>query len=128
MSAYQNDIKAVAALKEKAGNSWSAINPESVARMRAQNRFKTGLDIAKYTADRINNCGVEDIRYDSVFSGPEDENHAGDAVRLAFVEDSWVRNITAVHFHHAAVTISNSTVRCTVQDSACKDMISIVTV
>ena len=50
MSAYQNDIKAVAALKESAGNSWSAINPESVARMRAQNRFKTGLDIAKYTA------------------------------------------------------------------------------
>jgi hypothetical protein len=83
--------------------------------------------IAKYTANRINNCGVEDIRFDSVFSGPEDENHAGDAVRLAFVEDSWVRNITAVHFHHAAVTISDSTVRVTVQDSACKDMISIVT-
>ncbi|HKQ72658.1 MAG TPA: hypothetical protein VJ810_02945 [Blastocatellia bacterium] len=83
--------------------------------------------IAKYTATRINNCGVEDIRFDSVFSGPEDENHAGDAVRFAFVEDSWVRNITAVHFHHAAVTISDSTVRCTVQDSACKDMISIVT-
>ena len=83
--------------------------------------------ITKYATDRINNCGVEDIRFDSVFSGPEDENHAGDAVRLAFVEDSWVRNITAVHFHHAAVTISNSTVRCTVQDSACKDMISIVT-
>ncbi|WP_373184860.1 isocitrate lyase [Halopseudomonas sp.] len=50
MSAYENDIKAVAALKDSAGNSWSAINPESVARMRAQNRFKTGLDIAKYTA------------------------------------------------------------------------------
>ena len=33
--------------------------------------------IAKYTTDRINNCGVEDIRFDSVFSGPEDENHAG---------------------------------------------------
>lgn len=50
MSAYQNDIKAVSALKDTAGNGWSAINPESVARMRAQNRFKTGLDIAKYTA------------------------------------------------------------------------------
>ncbi|GLX14653.1 isocitrate lyase [Pseudomonas straminea] len=50
MSAYENDIKAVAALKEAAGSSWSAINPESVARMRAQNRFKTGLDVAKYTA------------------------------------------------------------------------------
>jgi hypothetical protein len=83
--------------------------------------------IAKYAADRINNCGVEDIRFDSIFSAPDDENHAGEAVRLAFVEDSWVRNITAVHFHFSAVTISNSTVRCTVQDSACKDMISIVT-
>jgi hypothetical protein len=27
-----------------------AINPESAARMATQNRFKTGLDIAKYTA------------------------------------------------------------------------------
>jgi isocitrate lyase len=50
MSAYRNDINTVAALKEAAGNSWSAINPESVARMRAQNRFKTGLQIATYTA------------------------------------------------------------------------------
>ncbi|GIZ13036.1 isocitrate lyase [Pseudomonas sp. NCCP-436] len=50
MSAYQNEIKAVAALKEKFGNTWSAINPEYAARMRIQNRFKTGLDIAKYTA------------------------------------------------------------------------------
>jgi isocitrate lyase len=50
MSAYQNEIKAVAALKEKYGSSWSAINPEYAARMRLQNRFKTGLDIAKYTA------------------------------------------------------------------------------
>ena len=32
------------------GDSWSAINPESVARMQLQNRFHTGLDIARYTA------------------------------------------------------------------------------
>lgn len=50
MSTYQNEIKAVAALKNKFGNSWSAINPEYAARMRIQNRFKTGLDIARYTA------------------------------------------------------------------------------
>ncbi|MBM96784.1 MAG: isocitrate lyase, partial [Oceanospirillaceae bacterium] len=50
MSAYENDIKAVAALKEAAGAGWSGISEESVARMRAQNKFKTGLDVAKYTA------------------------------------------------------------------------------
>ncbi len=33
--------------------SWRAINPEYVLRMRLQNRFRTGLDIARYTADII---------------------------------------------------------------------------
>ena len=51
MSNYQSAIEAVKAIKEKAGSSWDAINPESIARMRAQNKFKTGLDIAQYTAD-----------------------------------------------------------------------------
>ncbi len=32
------------------GSGWSAINPESVARMQLQNRFRTGLDIARHTA------------------------------------------------------------------------------
>jgi isocitrate lyase len=50
MSQYQDDIKAIASLKDKEGSAWNAINPESAARMRAQNRFKTHLDIAKYTA------------------------------------------------------------------------------
>lgn len=51
MSSYTNDIDAVAALKEANGSSWNAIGAEYVARMRAQNKFKNGLDIAQYTAD-----------------------------------------------------------------------------
>jgi len=51
MSNYQSAIEAVQAIKAKAGSSWDAINPESIARMRAQNKFKTGLEIAQYTAD-----------------------------------------------------------------------------
>jgi isocitrate lyase len=51
MSTYQDDIQAVAKLKSAQGSAWDAINPESAARMRAQNKFKTGLDIARYTAD-----------------------------------------------------------------------------
>ncbi|MBP1324968.1 isocitrate lyase [Leucobacter exalbidus] len=51
MTAFQNDIEAVKALIEQNGSSWDKINPEYVARMRAQNRFKTGLEIAQYTAD-----------------------------------------------------------------------------
>ena len=51
MTIYQNDIEAIETLKHAVGRSWDAIDPESVARMRAQNRFKTGLEIAQYTAD-----------------------------------------------------------------------------
>ena len=48
---YQAEIKAAQEVLSKNGTSWSAIQAESVARMRLQNKFKTGLDIAKYTAD-----------------------------------------------------------------------------
>ncbi|HVR91727.1 MAG TPA: isocitrate lyase [Novosphingobium sp.] len=34
----------------KSYGTWDGINAESVARMREQNRFRTGLDIARYTA------------------------------------------------------------------------------
>ncbi|MEH3023147.1 MAG: isocitrate lyase [Pseudomonas oryzihabitans] len=50
MSAYENDVQAIGALKNSTGNHWSAINPEYAARMRLQNRFKTGLDIARHCA------------------------------------------------------------------------------
>jgi isocitrate lyase len=51
MSTYQADIDSVGALRTENGSPWNTINPESAARMRAQNKFKTGLEIAQYTAD-----------------------------------------------------------------------------
>ncbi|MDC3264117.1 isocitrate lyase [Porticoccaceae bacterium] len=50
MSNFSNDLAAVAKLKEQHGGNWGAISADSAARMRAQNRFQTGIDIAKYTA------------------------------------------------------------------------------
>ena len=46
---YQNEIEAAEALL-KTKDTWNGITAEAVARMRLQNRFKTGLDIARYTA------------------------------------------------------------------------------
>ncbi|MDC0014507.1 isocitrate lyase [Gammaproteobacteria bacterium] len=40
-------LKAVPGFK---GSNWNSIKPESAARMVIQNQFKTGIDIAKYTA------------------------------------------------------------------------------
>ncbi|MEC7376530.1 MAG: isocitrate lyase [Pseudomonadota bacterium] len=46
---YAKDVDQIASLL-KQHPTWNAINPKHAARMRAQNKFKTGLDIAKYTA------------------------------------------------------------------------------
>jgi len=50
MSQYQQDIDNMVSLTTANGSAWGGINPEYAARMKAQNRFKTGLDIARYTA------------------------------------------------------------------------------
>lgn len=50
MSNFQQDIDNVTNLRSEYGSAWDAISPEYAARMKAQNRFQTGIDIAKYTA------------------------------------------------------------------------------
>jgi isocitrate lyase len=49
-SNYSSALQTVIDLKAKYGSTWNAINPQNAARMVTQNRFKTGLDIARYTA------------------------------------------------------------------------------
>lgn len=52
-SKYSSALETVRNLKQKYGSTWNDINPENAARMVAQNKFKTGLDIARYTAGII---------------------------------------------------------------------------
>src|ERR1700761_5556564 len=48
-ASYQSELSAAQALLDTKPN-WNGVSAEAVARMRLQNRFKTGLDIARYTA------------------------------------------------------------------------------
>lgn len=47
---YSQDIAAASTLIQSHNGTWDGISAEAVARMKAMNRFRTGLDIAKYTA------------------------------------------------------------------------------
>jgi isocitrate lyase len=49
--AYQDHIIEMSQLIKSKKGTWDGIDPTAVARMRLQNRFKTGLEIARYTAD-----------------------------------------------------------------------------
>ena len=48
-ASYKGEIEAAHALLDTKP-TWNGVTAEAVARMRLQNRFKTGLDIARYTA------------------------------------------------------------------------------
>lgn len=50
MTSYMSDIENLSSLRDSRGSAWSGINPEAATRMKLQNRFRTGLDIARYTA------------------------------------------------------------------------------
>ncbi|MCH2045014.1 MAG: isocitrate lyase [Saprospiraceae bacterium] len=50
MNNYNSAVDFVRNLKAKYGQAWNEINANNAARMSIQNKFKTGLDIAKYTA------------------------------------------------------------------------------
>src|SRR5688500_1716539 len=50
MMGYQEDMAQAGRLIRDYDGTWDGISGESIARMRAQNKFRTGLDVAKYTA------------------------------------------------------------------------------
>ena len=50
MRKYSDLIKEIKNSENFKNSSWESINPEYVARMQLQNRFKSGIEIAKYNA------------------------------------------------------------------------------
>lgn len=56
---YNQQIETADSLIKENGSAWASINPEYTARMKMQNRFQTGLDIARYTADIMRKDMVE---------------------------------------------------------------------
>ena len=50
MSNHKNNLGDPSSIPNIKTSNWNSINPEFVSRMRLQNQFKTGIDIAKYTA------------------------------------------------------------------------------
>jgi|GEM_PF-1572284 len=83
--------------------------------------------VARYTADRTEQVGIEDIRFDSAYAGETDEQHLQNAIAFDYTADSWVRNVTGIHMGHSLVDVKMANKRITIQDAASREMISIVT-
>ena len=64
MSNLNDEVNKANEVSSMNNDSWGAIDPNYVARMRLQNRFKTGIDVAKYTA-AIMRKDMDTFDYDS---------------------------------------------------------------
>jgi hypothetical protein len=75
-------------------------------------------------------AAVERLRLESIYQvGKEttDENHAWTAISMSGLVDSWVREVTALHFAYSCVNVNRSCSRITVQDCAMIDPVSEIT-
>jgi len=89
-----------------------------------------GGSVFKCTDNRGRAAAVERMRLDSVYvhgKENEDEDHAATGISLNGLVDSWVREVTALHFIYNAVGVGQGASRITVQDCAMIDAVSQVT-
>jgi hypothetical protein len=82
-----------------------------------------GGAVYKTSATRLANVGIEDVRLEAVYTGPEDEAHGWSAIFLGNVTNAWVRRVTARHFAYSTVNVNGATFS-TVEDAAYVDPIS----
>jgi fibronectin-binding autotransporter adhesin len=86
--------------------------------------------------NRIRECGIERIRFDTIFDPsivenkgtvneyPSDERHPGTAISFSKIEDGWLRDCTAIHMTHGLVGLGGC--RITVQDCKSLDPVSLI--
>lgn len=89
-----------------------------------------GGTIHKASDSRKGGAGIENLRLESVYqTGREesDERHAWTAISINRIVDSWVRDVTAVHFAYSCVATGKSSARITLQDCAMLDPVSRIT-
>lgn len=95
--------------------------------MEMEDRYGGGY-IYKYRfKGRLQEDGVEDIRFQSDYSGEYDEDHGWTAIAINGLKNGWVRNVTSVYFGYSCISLGREAVQITVRDSKCLDPKSIIT-
>lgn len=93
-----------------------------------------GGSLREYTwAGAIENIGIENLRGDSDFTSPTDENHAwefisiGDSQNTGRAQNVWVRDVTSVHFGDSSVVANPGSKWVTVERVTNLDPVSLIT-
>jgi hypothetical protein len=68
--------------------------------------YSTG-ELVKFTDNRIQNCGIENMRISSNYTSSIDENHGWEAVAFENIYNSWAKNLEVYYFGYSAVHINS---------------------
>ena len=88
--------------------------------------YSTG-ELIKYFDNRIQKCGIENMRISSSYSSETDENHGWEAVSFDNIYNAWARNIEVYYFGYSAVHINSGASFITVDNCKMLDPKSIIT-
>ncbi len=95
--------------------------------MQMETKYGGGAIYKSTFAGRINEVGVEDIRFESEYANDTDENHGWVAVGIKNTENGWVRNVASRYFGYACVSTDGGSRNITVTDCVCTDAKSQIT-
>jgi hypothetical protein len=87
--------------------------------------YSTG-ELVKFTDNRINNCGIENMKIASIYASSTDENHGWEAVSFDKIYNSWARNLDVYYFGYSAVHINSDASFITVDSCKMLDAKSII--
>jgi hypothetical protein len=89
-------------------------------------KYGGGLVIAYSWPGRINNCGVENLQLVSSCdpANAKDEDHTWNAISINNSIDTWVRQVTFMHFAGSAVAVYRNATRTTVEDCISRQPVS----
>lgn len=92
-----------------------------------EQKFGGGELFAASADDAVRECGVENLRGDSEFKGPDDEKHGWVLVDVTTARDSWVRHVTSLHFGYSCVNVHKGSRAVTIENCECLDPVSQIT-
>ena len=94
--------------------------------MAMEKRYGRGT-VYKYTFNRLQNIGIENICLKSAYKSETDEEHSWSAIGIYSAENCWVRNVTALYFALSCVKLESNSRLTTVLNCNSKEQKSIIT-
>jgi hypothetical protein len=92
-----------------------------------QDRYGNGYIFRSQISGRIQQCGIEDLRVESLYRNDTAEDHGWKGVVLQRAQYCWVKGVTARYFGYACVSLEAESVYNTVAECAMLDPKSITT-